>query len=343
MDRLVVDGWGKFVGKEDNRIVVKEKGSKLHQEVAEDLRQVVITGGGSISFDALKLLGKNGVDLVVIDWKGKVTAKLSSPEMRTVSTRKEQYFAYKDERSVELAKGYVTAKMKNQYALLGTWAKTRKDTRPTEADDLMRFRRAVSDMIYSIDKDKFEGGSIEEVRDSLIGLEGKCSTFYWKGFGKIVKDDFEFEERSGRHAEDGINAMLNYGYALLEGEVHRAVHFAGLDPFGGYLHADRPGKPSLVLDLMEEFRQQVVDRKVMSMVQKGEVSSSDFDVKEGRCWLSDDVRKKLIKKILGKMEDYVKWKNKNIRWSDLILKQARNTGKFLRGETKEYECFYLRW
>lgn len=341
MDRLVVDGWGKFVGKEDNRIVVKEKGSKLHQEVAEDLRQVVITGGGSISFDALKLLGKNGVDLVVIDWKGKVTAKLSSPEMRTVSTRKEQYFAYKDERSVELAKSYVAAKMKNQYALLGTWAKTRKDTRPTEADDLMRFRRAVSDMIDNLDD--LEGKHIEDVRDSLIGLEGKCSTFYWDGFSEIIRADFEFKKRSGRNAEDGVNAMLNYGYALLEGEVHRAIHFAGLDPYGGYLHADRPGKPSLVLDLMEEFRQQVVDRKVMSMVQKGEVTPSDFKIKEGQCWLPDRIRKNLIKKILGKMEDYVKWKDRKIRWSDLILKQARNTGKYLRGETNEYEYFYLRW
>ncbi len=341
MERLVVDGWGKFVGKKDNQIVVKEKGSKLHQVVADKLRQVVITGGGSISFDAMELLAKNGVDLIVVDWRGKVTAKLSSPEMRTVSTRKEQYFAYTDERGVQLAKGYVTAKLKNQYALLGTWAKTRRDSDPSSAARLMGHRQEILGIIDSVDK--IDGKDIERVRGSLIGLEGSCSNLYWKGFGEIIKDDFEFTDRSGRNAEDGVNAMLNYGYAILEGDVHRAIHFAGLDPYGGYLHADRPGKPSLVLDLMEEFRQQVVDKNVMALVQKKMVSPDDFTIKEGRCWLADHVRKTLIKKILGKLEDYVKWKNQNIRWCDLILKQARNTAKYLRKETPEYEGFYLRW
>lgn len=341
MERLVVDGWGKFVGKKDNQVVVKEKGSKLHQIVAEDLRQVVITGGGSISFDAIELLAKNGVDIVVIDWKGNVTAKLSPPEMRTVSTRKEQYFAYKDERGVHLAKKFVTAKLKNQYALLGTWAKTRKDTAPVEAEMLMSMRKSIGDLIDRVDETK--GDDIEEERGTLIGIEGRASNLYWKGFSEIIKGEFEFEDRSGRNARDGVNAMLNYGYALLEGEVHRSIHFAGLDPYGGYLHADRPGKPSLVLDLMEEFRQQLVDRRIMSMIQKKQVSPSDFSIKEGRCWLSDDVRKSLIKKILQKMEDHVKWKNRNVRWCDLVLKQARDVGKYLRGETNKHTCFYLRW
>lgn len=341
MERLVVDGWGKFIGKKDNQVVVKEKGSKLHQIVAEDLRQVVITGSGSISFDAIKLLAKNGVDIVLIDWKGDVTAKLSAPEMRTVSTRKEQYFAYKDERGVNLAKKFVMAKLKNQYALLGTWAKTRKDTEPVEAEMLISYRKSIKDLIDRVEGVK--GDNIESERGTLIGLEGRGSKLYWNGFSEITKEAFGFQDRSGRNARDGVNAMLNYGYALLEGEVHRSIHFAGLDPYGGYLHADRPGKPSLVLDMMEEFRQQVVDRKVMSMIQKKEVSPSDFTVKEGRCWLPDGVRKNLIKKVLQRMEDYIKWKNRNIRWCDLVLKQAREVGKYLRGETNEYECFYLRW
>lgn len=341
MERLVVDGYGKYVGKRDNQIVVKEEGKVLYYIVAEKLRQVIITGGGSIGFETLNLLAENGVDLIVINWKGEVTARLASPEMRTVSTRKEQYYAYNDWRSGHIAKNFIIAKVRNQYALLGTFAKTRKETHPESSELMMSTREDLQKNIVSLEN--INDTKVELIRDTIIGIEGSSSNQYWNAISTIIPSEFQFKGRSGRYASDGVNALLNYGYGILEGEVWRAVHFAGLDPYGGFLHADRPGKPSMILDLMEEFRQQVVDKTVFALISKKVVSFSDFTLDEGICRLSDSARKALINDILEKFEEYVRIGDEKIRWCDLILRQAREVAKYLRGELSQYEGFYLRW
>jgi CRISPR-associated protein Cas1 len=341
MKRLVVDGYGKFVAQKGGRIVVKEKGRTLHHVVADDLRQVVISGKGGISFDAIELLGAHGVDLVVVNWKGEVTARLSSPVMRTVKTRREQYYAYRDRRGGYLAKQFVTAKMRNQYATLGTLAKSRKDTSPGMAEKLTAKRREVAEQIRRIER--VRDSPIDESRSMLMGLEGFASQKYWEGIAEIIPEEFGFQVRSGRYAEDPVNAMFNYGYALLEGEVWRGIHYAGLDPYGGFLHVDRPGRPSMVVDLMEEFRQQLIDKAIISLITKGSVLSNQFGMKEGVCRMDDATRKLLLKTVLERFERYMRYKGEKRRWTDMILLQARKIAKFLRGETATYEGFYLRW
>jgi CRISPR-associated protein Cas1 len=341
LKRLVVDGYGKFVGQQSNRIVVKEKGRILHHERAEDLRQVVISGSGSISFDAMELLGSLGVDLIVINWKGEVTARLASRDMRTVQTRRDQYYAFRENRSGILAQQFILAKMKNQYATLGTLAKSRKDTSQDVADELINKRESVSEFIKKVES--LEIKPIDHIRNSLMGLEGIASTHYWEGIGAIIPEEFKFNCRSGRYAEDPVNALLNYGYALLEGEVWRGVHYAGLDPYGGFLHVDRPGRPSMVLDLMEEFRQQLIDKTIIGLLTKGEVSYTDFTMEEGVCRMGDSTRKLLLRTVLEHFEKYMRYKDEQRRWTDMILMQARDLASYLRGESSRYEGFYLRW
>ncbi|MBS7630105.1 CRISPR-associated endonuclease Cas1 [Candidatus Bathyarchaeota archaeon] len=341
MKRLVVDGFGKFVGKHGERIVVREKGKTLHQTKVEDLRQVVISGSGSISFDAMELLGSCGVDLIIINWKGEVTARLASRDLRTVQTRREQYYAYREERSGFLAKQFIVAKMRNQYATLGTLAKSRRDTSPEVADKLIEKREAISNQIEKVES--IEVKPIDQIRNLLMGLEGFSSTYYWEAINEIIPEEFNFNCRSGRYAGDPVNALLNYGYALLEGEVWRGVHYAGLDPYGGFLHVDRPGRPSMVLDLMEEFRQQLIDKTVIGLVAKGEIKISDFSIEEGICKMGDQTRKLLLKAVLERFERYVRYKDEQRRWTDMILIQARDVASFLRGELRNYEGFYLRW
>jgi len=341
LKRLVVDGFGKFIGRKSQRIIIKDKGRILHQAKVEDLRQVVISGKGSISFDAMEALGINGVDLIVINWRGEVTARLASREMRTVKTRREQYFAYVDTRSGTLSKQFVLAKMKNQYAVLGTLAKTRKETHPEVAKAL--FNRRVEVLKYIRAAETVEERPVDVIRDKLMGFEGVVSSLYWDGISFIFPEEFGFEGRSGRYATDPVNSMLNYGYALLEGEVWRGVHYAGLDPYGGFLHVDRPGRPSMVLDLMEEFRQQLIDKTVLSLIVRGFVTPQDFEFDENLCIIGDSARKLLLKAVLERFEKYVRYKGERRRWTDMILCQARALGQFLRGETKRYEGFYLRW
>ncbi|WP_309493158.1 CRISPR-associated endonuclease Cas1 [Candidatus Hecatella orcuttiae] len=341
MERLVVDGFGKYVGRKGNRIIVKDGGSIVHQALPEELRQILVTGKGSIGFDAINFLSSNGVDIIFLNSRGQLTARLAPLEMRTVETRKEQYYAYKDARSMVLGKAFALAKIKNQYATLGTLAKRRKDTNPSSAEEIYNKREELRSKISEMEH--VEGKNIESVRDTVMGIEGSASALYWLGVAQVIPEEFGFKGRSGRYAPDPVNAMLNYGYGILEGEVWRAVHFAGLDPYGGFLHADRPGKPSLVLDLMEEFRQQLIDKSVIKLISRKEVAPENFTVKENVCSLGDEARRTLLTEVLERFEEYVAVGDEKVRWCDLIVNQARKIGKYLRGEIPLYEGFFLRW
>ncbi len=347
MDRLVIDGWGKYIGVEHEQIIVKERKesrySITHRCTPRDLRQVIISGKGSISTDAIELLAEHGVDVVLIDWHGKVRAYISPPMMRTVNTRREQYRAFDSTMGAVLAKEFVNAKLRNMYAVLGTLAKSRKDTFPESAEALKNARDSINAWIEKLDALKIKGKTCDDIRDTIMGFEGNASASYWQSIQKIIPSEFGFEERSGRYASDPFNAMLNYGYGILEGECWRAIHYSGLDPYGGFLHVDRPGKASMVFDLMEEFRQQVIDKAIIKIFSLGQVKPEDFTIENGVCRINDTARKLLLNELLTKLESRIRYMDRSIKWSDLILSQARNVAKFLRKEVKTYKGFWLRW
>jgi len=320
---------------------VTEEGHVKHRVLAEDLRQVVISGKGGISFDAMELLSEYGVDLIVLDWRGEVTSRLSTSLMRTVQTRRQQYTALSDCRGGLIAKAIIYAKMRNQCAVLGTLAKTRSETSPEVTEALLSKRQEVAERIKEVEG--LAPAPPDELRNSLMGLEGMASRAYWEGLSTVVPSEYGFPGRTGRYAEDPVNAMLNYGYALLEGEVWRGVHFAGLDPYGGFMHVDRPGRPSMVLDLMEEFRQQTIDKAVVSLITKNVIGPDEFEKREGLCVLASAARRLLIEKVESIFEAYVRHGDIKTRWTDIILSQAVNVAKYLRGEAEAYEGFYQRW
>lgn len=347
MDRLVVDGWGKYIGVEHEQIIVKERKegvySIAHRCIPRDLRQVIISGKGSISTDAIELLAEHGVDVVLIDWHGKVRAYISPPMMRTVNTRREQYRAFDSTMGAVLAKEFVNAKLRNMYAVLGTLAKSRKDTSPESAQVLKNARDDINACIKKLNALTIKGKRCDDIRDTIMGFEGNASASYWQSIQEIIPFEFGFKERSGRYASDPFNAMLNYGYGILEGECWRAVHYSGLDPYGGFLHVDRPGKASMVFDLMEEFRQQLIDKSVIKIFSLRKVKPEDFTIENAVCRINDGARKLLLNELLTKLESRIRYIDRSIKWSDLILSQARSVAKFLRREVKTYKGFWLRW
>ncbi len=111
-----------------------------------------------------------------------------------------------------------------------------------------------------------------------MGIEGKASIEYWNGVRNILPPEFDFDNRQ-RNADDLVNSMLNYGYAILESEVTKNILLSGLDPYCGFLHFDMPNRTSLTYDLMEEFRQQLVDKVVFTLINHKQVSLEDLDKK----------------------------------------------------------------
>jgi CRISPR-associated protein Cas1 len=343
--RLVIDGFGKFIGKEENLIVVKEKG-KTKKANPSELTQVIITGKASISSDAIDLLLKNSVDVVFIDKHGEITGRLSHPFIGMAKTRREQYLAYNDKRSVELSKEFALAKLRNQMAILANLAKARKESNKEAAEEIMEERSEIGRTISNLKE--VDGNRIDSVREEILGIEGKASNHYWNSLRLIFPPEYKFEGRKGldekhsRYAQDIINAMLNYGYAILHSECIRAVELAGLDPYAGFLHSDRSGRTSLALDLMEEFRQQIVDKAVIKLISYKQIKPNECEIRNFVCMLEDSARKTLLKEILERFENRTQYAGRNLTYSAIIQSQARKIAGFLRQEGK-YKGFWQRW
>lgn len=334
--RLVIDGFGKTVSKSDNQIVIKENNKEIDYFRAQDITQILFIGKGSITFDALSLLAEYDVDCVSLNWKGHVDYRLSPPEKKNVIIKKEQYFALNDKRSGEIAKSFIKSKIENQKAIIGTLAKSRDDN-----EFLYQQRDKLNEYISKVSNIKSD--RIDKIRSNILGFEGQASVEYWKCFSNIVDDKWGFMLRSGRGAQDPVNSLLNYGYAILQSEVWKAIYIAGLDPYCGFLHSERYGRVSLVFDLMEEFRQQIIDKAVLSVINKNRLSIDDFEYKEGSVIINSKGRKILISEIYNKLSSKIKFNNKNMSYEDIILYQARLLTKYLTGQEKEYIGFYRRW
>lgn len=344
--RLVIDGFGKFVGKENELIVVKERGRVVRRVKPDELKQVVITGKASISSDAINLMLKNAVDVVFLDRRGEVVGRLMHPFVGTAKTRREQYLAYNDRRSVTLAKEFVIAKLRNQISVLTNLAKARKDSKPEIAEKLMNARDEIKSSIDTLNC--VSGDKIEDVREEILGIEGNASQVYWNSLSLIFPQEYGFKGRRGleagqtRYAQDIVNAMLNYGYAILHSECIRAVELAGLDPYAGFLHADRSGRTSIALDLMEEFRQQIVDRAVIKLVSYRQIKPIDCEMRNFVCMLKDSARRMLLGEVLKRLETKTQYMGRNMSYSSVILQQARRIASFLRKE-KKYSGFWQGW
>jgi CRISPR-associated protein Cas1 len=251
-----------------------------------------------------------------------------------VATRREQILAYLDERGVALGKAFIEGKLRNQAAVLKYFAKYRKGADLEAYEGLM----AAADALNKArnDLDALSGKNIDEVRGQIFAIEGRAAQRYWQGVSAVLGQHVEFEGRTGRGATDPVNSCLNYGYGILYTQVWGAVSLAGLEPFAGFIHTDRPGKPSLILDLTEEFRAQVVDRVVVAMVTKG----GEIGMEEDR--LTEATRKDLAKRVLERLDGEETVEGKKLKLKAVIQRQARRIASCLRGEGR-YKPWVGSW
>ncbi len=333
---LVINNYGSFLGKKSERLVVKENGKVVQEIPFFDLTQVTVsTSGASLSSDVIRMCVEHGVQINFLSGSGYPYAKITSPHLSaTVQTRREQLMAYLDQRGVTLAKAFVTGKIKNQVNTLKYFSKHRKEAKRDTYEQIMAAVKKMEGILGELDK--FHGANIDELRGQFLSVEGRASAIYWDQVAMLLEGKTEFPGREHRGASDSFNAMLNYGYGILYSQVWSAITLAGLEPFAGFMHVDRPGKPSLVLDLIEEFRQPVVDRTVIAMFSKGYKP----DMEDGK--LSAETRKLLADKVLQRIDSTENFDGKKCRLSTIIQRQARNIASYVRGEGK-YRPFVGGW
>lgn len=335
---LYADVFGSHIGKHSERLMYQKSKTVLAQAPLMHLEEVIIASRGvSISADAIEACCDRGIPIYFIDNIGTPFASIHSPGlMGTVLTRRAQLAAYEDGRAVAISIAIAEAKIINQAATLKYIAKARKETDPPLYD---RLRDASANTAAQAEKlHGLRGMRLDDLRVYLMAFEANAAVHYWEGLRMVVPEVYDWTARVGRGAIDPVNSLLNYGYGFLRVRVERALHLAGLDMFGGYIHADRPGKPSLVLDMMEEWRSIAVDRLVIGLVNRRyTVEMNELGM------LSDDVKKSFAGKLREQFEATIRFGDDKHPIMMVVQKQARKLAAHLRGETEAYQPYRATW
>lgn len=333
---LLVSDYGSFLGKKSERLVLKVNGEVVEEIPFFKLQHIIVdTSGATVSTDAIQECMQHGIPISFFDRTGHPYATIvSSNLVGTVITRREQLMAYKDDRGVKLAKSFVEGKLKNQASLLKYFAKYRKTNQPELYGEIAGAAEKIEQLLEELKPVK--GENIDVVRGSILNIEGRAGSIYWDAVKCLLEDKVDFPGRQHRGTTCPVNSMLNYGYGILTKQVETSLLRAGLDVFAGFLHVDRSGKQSLVYDFVEEFRQPVVDRVVLAMINKG------YSPKMEDGNLSVETRRELAAKILERMESTTLFRGKKHTIKVIIQMQARFVASFLRGEGA-YKPFIAGW
>jgi len=289
--------------------------------------------GVSISTDLIEDLAQRGIPLTFVGSSGQPYAMITSPMLTaTIATRRAQLRAMDRREGAQLAGAFVAGKLRNQASLLVYFAKA--ESEPTR-------RARVLAAVLDVRKARkgalgVAGSQPDAVRESLLGYEGLGARAYWSAVKALLEGRAVFEGRTGRAAIDPVNALLNYGYGILASRVWAALLHAGLDPFAGMLHADRSGKPSLVLDLMEEMRPPAVDRAVLAHVRLGK----PIAMEGGR--LGESARRAIADAVLERLDAPVVSAGKKLLLGSILQRQARSIATHVRGEAT-YKPFAMTW
>jgi CRISPR-associated protein Cas1 len=253
------------------------------------LGAVVCFGQVSASPPLMELCGESGVTLSFFSEQGRFLARVHGPVSGNVLLRREQYRRADDEAaSSGLARAVIISKIVNCRTVLLRSARERQDNE--SAQELLSASGRLFRILKSLKR--------ETSLDVLRGMEGEAANTYFSVFDRLIlaqKESFYFKKRSRRPPLDNMNALLSFIYMLLAHDVAGALEGVGLDPAVGFLHRDRPGRPGLALDIMEEFRPFLADRLALSLVNLQQVKDKGFTKTEtGAVMMDDKTRKEVL-------------------------------------------------
>src|SRR6266702_7539891 len=293
--------------------------------------QVVVSGDVTLTSPAVHMLLEAGIEICYLSMYGHFRGRLSPPVAKNALLRREQYRAYADpQRALKVAQACVKGKLENMRTLLLRSNRQLQDSEVTVATV------AIQQMIREVPRATTVG--------SLLGFEGSGSAAYFKVFGKLVRGSMTFTHRRRRPPTDPVNAMLSLGYTRLLHQISSAIQIVGFDPYMGFLHQPRHGRPALALDLMEEFRPIIADSVVLNIVNHHILTEKDFSEELGVVHLRPEARKTFYGKFEERLQEELQHPYFGYRTSyrRSIELQARLLGKWLTGEIPAYLPFSVR-
>ena len=316
-------------------MILKEN-SEAARLPLHNLESIVTFGYTGASPALMGACAKHNIALSFMTQSGHFLARVVGEVRGNVTLRKEQYAISRDEdKSALIAKNFIIGKLYNSRWMIER--ATRDHALRVDVEKLKLSSQNLSDSLKRVMQC--------QTLDQLRGFEGEAATQYFGVLDDLIlqqKEDFYFSGRNKRPPVDNVNALLSFTYTLLAHDAAAALETVGLDPYVGFMHRDRPGRISLALDLMEEFRSVYADRFVISLINKRIINGDGFLKKEnGAVLMDDDTRKALLSAWQSKKQEVIThpFLGEKIEWGLAPYVQAMLLARYIRGDLDQYPPF----
>jgi len=339
LNTLFVTTPGAYLAKDGESVLVKVNDETRLRVPAVNLSGVVCFGQATCSTYLLGFCAESGITVTYLTEHGRFLARVEGGVSGNVLLRKGQYRCAGDAALVlPIARGFVTGKIANSRSVLQRALRDHPG-----GDGAGRMEAVVRGLERQLEAAQ-AARSVEELR----GLEGEASRQYFGVFDHLItgqKDAFVFRDRNRRPPLDKVNALLSFVYTLMVHDARSALETVGLDPQAGFLHQDRPGRPSLALDLMEEFRSVLGDRLVLSLINLRQVQGRGFRESEtDGVLMSDETRKEVLVAYQTRKQEEVDhpFLGEKVAIGLLLYAQALLLARHVRGDLDGYPPFFWR-
>lgn len=325
-----------YLSLDGETVVIQNEEECLGRLPLLNLENIVSFGYRGASPRLMGACAERGIGLCFLTQHGRFLARISGPVSGNVLLRTAQYrLADTPDQALPIARMFLTGKIFN-----GRWSLERTLRDHALRVDTERMKIAIEQMKQALN-DLMHAGSVEE----LMGIEGVAAKAYFSVFEQMILKNpayFRFDGRNRRPPMDPVNALLSFTYTILGHEITGALESAGLDPAVGFLHALRPGRASLALDLLEELRAPLADRFVLSLINLGTITERDFAQKEnGAFYLTDDARKRFLAAWQKRKQEIIShpFLKEKLPWGLVPHVQAMMMSRYIRGDLDAYPPF----
>lgn len=336
LNTLYITTPDRYISLDGENVVISAERQEIGRVPLHNLERIMLFGGAGASPALMGKCVSESRELVFMSRSGKFLARVEGEVSGNVLLRRKQYrVADKPQESLEIARNIIAAKLYNS-----RWVLER-----TIRDHSMRIDTELFKSKSLFLKNAVDNAMKAENIDILRGIEGEAASVYFSVFDDMIlqqKDDFKFNGRNRRPPLDRVNAMLSFAYSLCTSMCTSALEAVGLDAYVGFMHTDRPGRRSLALDLLEEFRAVICDRFVLTMINKRTISPDHFEMREdGAVLLNDDGRRAFLTAWQNRKDEEIKhpFLEEKVQWGMIPYTQALLLSRYLRDDLDSYPPF----
>ncbi len=309
---------GAVIRKTNYRLIVEKSDQKLLEIPVRYIRRLLLFGNIQVTSQAMAMLMSNGVDVSFLTMQGRLKGKVISNLSKNIYVRVAQHQCWKNQQiRLCLAKKITDRKIESILNTIKHYHRNNNDLKVNEVKDRIVMLKAQL--------------AVKEDINQVMGIEGVATAKYFKVFSQIIKQPFDFISRQRRPAPDPVNSLLSLGYTMITNEMAGVIESHSLDPYLGFLHGIKYGRPSLALDLIEEFRQPMIDIFTVRVLNKKMFKIEDFSIStDGGMFLKEEAFKKYLAAYQKLLQETSKY---GITWQEMFKNRVKQLEKDMMVKT----------